>query len=118
MSAENKNTETELAETRLAADGGDRVTAALNFVHAADTRDASHEWLYLDALAAEVHRLRERETALLNAGRASEARIVEIVREGKCMVEAFTRVEALLDRTEPTISCADLEAALRDEVTP
>lgn len=35
------------------------INGAMNFVHASDSRDASMEWEALDALAAEVRRLRE-----------------------------------------------------------
>lgn len=71
-------------------------------------------------LAAEVRRLRERETALLNAGRSAQARVSEVVQEGKTTVDALERVMALSEkwRTDAinSYACADeLEAALYGE---
>lgn len=58
-----------------AADG---VTAALDFVHASDSRDASHEWLHLDTLADEVRWLRKERDLFRTASEAAELRIVEL----------------------------------------
>lgn len=86
----------EPVETRIAAASGDRITAALNFVHASDSRDASREWWYLDSLSAEVRRLRDVEIRF----KLDEAGITSREKNAVELVELRAEVRRLREELE------------------